>query len=196
MFISYKRISIATANNLYYRLTVKGYNVFFDLEEMRNNNFDQQIDQYIRSAKDIYVILEEGSLDACKPCSLQDGGKNSENDWFCKEIAFTLKEGKNIIPLLLNGYTMPPTGFFPEELKAFPLKNAPVFDYADFDTYIDKLISKKILASQPRNDHSNTSAFKFYSSQDCAIYILLVQAQTIIPKTKFHIHKYRSFLPI
>lgn len=40
IFISYKRKSLATANNLYYRLTTRGYSTFFDLDEMKKDNFD------------------------------------------------------------------------------------------------------------------------------------------------------------
>lgn len=39
IFISYKRKSLPTANNLYYRLTTRGYSTFFDLEEMGRDNF-------------------------------------------------------------------------------------------------------------------------------------------------------------
>ena len=34
IFISYKRKSLPTANNLYYRLTTRGYSTFFDLEHI------------------------------------------------------------------------------------------------------------------------------------------------------------------
>jgi hypothetical protein len=110
IFISYKRKSLPTANNLYYRLTTRGYSTFFDLEDMGRDNFNVQLHNYIENAKDIFVILEEGSLDACKT----DYWKN---DWFCHEIAFALEKGKNIIPILINGYQMPPVDFFPDELK-------------------------------------------------------------------------------
>lgn len=66
IFISYKRKSLATANNLYYRLTTRGYSTFFDLDEMKKDNFDVQLLHYIENAKDVFVILEEGSLDASK----------------------------------------------------------------------------------------------------------------------------------
>lgn len=66
IFISYKRKSLATANNLYYRLTTRGYSTFFDLEEMRRDNFNVQLLNYIENAKDVFVLLEEGSLDACQ----------------------------------------------------------------------------------------------------------------------------------
>ena len=90
IFISYKRKSLATANNLYYRLTTKGYSTFFDLEEMRRDNFNIQLLNYIENAKDVFVLIEEGSLDACKY-------DNWEEDWFCKEIAHALKTKRNII---------------------------------------------------------------------------------------------------
>ena len=116
IFISYKRKSLATANNLYYRLTTRGYSAFFDLEEMRRNNFNEQLFDYIENAKDVFVILEEGSLDSCKDNSWKE-------DWFCKEIAHALKNEKNIIPILLGGYKMPKQDSLPTELKELSLKN-------------------------------------------------------------------------
>ena len=110
IFISYKRKSLPTANNLYYRLTTRGYSTFFDLEEMGRDNFNTQLLSYIDNAKDVFVILEEGSLDACK-------SGDWEKDWFCFEISYALEKKKNIIPILLGGYEMPDEGFFPEPLK-------------------------------------------------------------------------------
>ena len=54
IFISYKRISLPTANNLYYRLTTRGYSAFFDLEEMRKDNFDVQLYNYIEKSGNVY----------------------------------------------------------------------------------------------------------------------------------------------
>lgn len=56
IFISYKRKSLPTANNLYYRLTTRGYSTFFDLEEMRRDNFDVQLLNYIENAKETNVV--------------------------------------------------------------------------------------------------------------------------------------------
>lgn len=120
IFISYKRKSLATANNLYYRLTTRGYSTFYDLEEMGRDNFNTQILEYIDNAKDVFVILEEGSLDACKDGTWQQ-------DWFCREIAYAIKKEKNIIPILLGGYKMPDESFFPDEMKPLRLKQGPEF---------------------------------------------------------------------
>ena len=163
IFISYKRKSLATANNLYYRLTTRGYTTFYDLEEMGRDNFNTQILQYIDNAKDVFVILEEGSLEACKNGTWQQ-------DWFCREIAYAIKKEKNIIPLLLGGYKMPDESFFPDEMKPLSLKQAPEFSFSFFGNYIDKLIEKKFLLSVPNKQDKATSVFKFYSNENCQVF--------------------------
>ena len=163
IFISYKRKSLPTANNLYYRLTTRGYSTFFDLEEMRRDNFNVQLLHHIENAKDMFVILEEGSLDACKR-------DDWEKDWFCHEIAYALEKKKNIIPILVNGYKMPSEDFFPEKLKELSLKNAPEFNFSFFEAYLDKLVEKEYLLSKPNLQDKTTSIFKFYSNENCQVF--------------------------
>lgn len=145
IFISYKRKSALMASNLYYRLVDRGYSVFFDLDEMRRDRFDEQIYSYISNAQDVFVILEEGSLD-----SVFEG--NYSDDWFCKELIFALNKNKNIIPLLLDDFKMPSQNLLPEELKGLSLINSlPFGGLTYFDDYIDKLIEKEYIISHPRN---------------------------------------------
>lgn len=163
IFISYKRKSLPTANNLYYRLTTRGYSTFFDLEEMRKDNFDVQLLNYIENAKDVFVILEEGSLDACK-------NPDWEKDWFCKEIAHALKMGKNIIPILIGDYKMPDETCLPNELKDLSKKNAPEFSFSYFEEYLNKLINKGYITSEAHAQNIATSIFKFYSNENCQVF--------------------------
>ena len=163
IFISYKRKSLNFANNLYYRLTQRGYSVFFDLEEMRRDRFDEQLYRYIEAASDIFVVLEDGSLEACK--------KDDWNqDWFCLEISHALERKKNIIPILLDGFKMPPVSFFPDELKGLPMIEARKFDIAYFDQYLDILEKKDFLVSKPRLKDQEKSVFKLYSNRDTEVY--------------------------
>lgn len=163
VFISYKRISLPTANNLYYRLTTKGYSTFFDLEEMRSDDFDKQLLHYIGNAKDVFVILEEHSLDACK-------NGTWETDWFCREIMFALEHNKNIIPILLNGYEMPKEKDLPDKLKRLTKQDAPKFDFAYFSEYIERLIRNNRITSKPNKKDIATSVFKFYANEQTQIY--------------------------
>lgn len=163
IFISYKRKSLATANNLYYRLTTRGYSTFFDLEEMRRDNFNVQLLNYIENAKDVFVLLEEGALDACKQ-------GNWEDDWFCKEIAHALKTKRNIIPILIGDYKMPKQEFFPDELQELSLKNAPEFSFSYFEEYLNKLIEKGYITAEAEIKNKTTSIFKFYSNENCQVF--------------------------
>lgn len=164
IFISYKRKSLPTANNLYYRLTTRGYSTFFDLEEMRRDNFNVQLLNYIENAKDVFVILEEGSLDGCKKENWE------EEDWFCHEIAFALEKKKNIIPILLGDYKMPNEDYFPDKLKELSLKHSPDFSFSFFDPYLDKLIEKNFITSEAHVQNKATSVFKFYSNENCQVF--------------------------
>lgn len=163
IFISYKRKSLPTANNLYYRLTQRGYSTFFDLEEMRRDNFNIQLLSYIENAKDVFILLEEGSLDACKQGKWKD-------DWFCKEIEHALNAKRNIIPILINGYKMPKQDFFPKELQELSLKNALEFSFSYFDEYLNKLVERGYITSEPQNKNQATSVFKFYSNSICQVF--------------------------
>ena len=48
---------------------------------MGRDNFNTQLLRYIENAKDVFVILEDGSLDACK-------SSDWEKDWFCAILFF------------------------------------------------------------------------------------------------------------
>lgn len=163
IFISYKRTSLPTANNLYYRLTTRGYSVFFDLEQLGRDNFNTQLLNNIDNAKDVFVILEEGSLDSCK-------GNNWEKDWFCREIAYALEKKKNIIPILIGGFNMPTEEFFPNELKELSLKNSPKFEFSFFEEYLNRLENQSFLLSKPNLHEKATSVFKFYSNESCQVF--------------------------
>lgn len=162
IFISYKRKSLATANNLYYRLTMRGYSTFFDLEEMRKDNFNVQLLNYIENAKDVFVILEEGSLDACVK-------GNWKEDWFCKEIIHALDTKRNIIPILIGGYQMPKPEMLPDKLKELALKNAPEFSFSYFEEYLNKLVKKGYITSEAKVENKTVSVFKFYSNENCQV---------------------------
>ena len=179
IFISYKRKSLSMANNLYYRLTMRGYSTFFDIEEMRRDNFNIQLLNYIENSQDVFVILEDGSLDACY-------SKEWEKDWFCNEIAFALEKKKNISPILLDNYKMPSESFFPDKLKELSMKHSPDFSFSFFDAYLDKLIEKQFITSEPHIKNKATSVFKFYSDESCQVFkegklICSLKAKSDIP---------------
>ena len=121
IFISYRRSSYESANLIATRLRASGYRVFFDLETMRSGPFNTQLFDVIEKCKDFVLVLPPNALDRCV----------DEDDWVRKEVVHALKNGKNIIPILLNGFKWPepmPSGM--ENLSMFQGVAASI-DYFD-----------------------------------------------------------------
>ncbi len=175
IFISYKRggSSSATAAYLYDLLTKKGYSVFFDRKEIRQGQFNTQLFEQIENATDIFILLDDHSLKAC----FSDIKDTYKTDWFCMEVMHSLLKQKRIIPLLLEGYSMPDAEVLPEEMKALCLQNAISLDIADIEDFYKKyLIDQEYLASKPRNLYlsqargKGVADFLFYSDGECDIF--------------------------
>ena len=173
IFISYKRKpSSATASYLYHILQQRGFNVFFDRKEMRSGKFNEQILEHIGNATDILLLLEEGSLcswfdsralkksrpaessgtaDSKEVVNVGSQEEPYKSDWFCKEVMFALSlTGKNIIPVLLNGYRMPEKQDLPPEMQALPDLHALDLDVSEIEESFEKIfIEQGNLHSKP-----------------------------------------------
>lgn len=98
IFISYRRDG---GEDLAGRISDKfkglGYNVFYDIESMRSGTFNTQILTAIEQCQDVLLILPPNGLDRCR----------DEEDWVRQEIEHAIKLGKNIIPIMMRGFTFP-----------------------------------------------------------------------------------------
>ena len=136
IFISYRRDGGDTLAQLVYdRLTDRGYKVFLDIESLRSGKFNEKLLDVIDECKDVVLILPPNALERCK----------NPNDWLYLEASHSIKGKKNIIPLMMRGFTWPeelPAGL--EELSNFN----GIQDSKDyFDAVIDKLTL--LLQSKP-----------------------------------------------
>lgn len=136
IFISYRRSSYDTANLIATRLRSAGYSVFFDMETLRSGKFNIQLYEVIDNCKDFLVVLPPDALDRCV----------NEDDWVRLEVLRAMGGDKNIIPIMLNGFTWPnpmPTGM--EELCNYQAVTASSVEY--FDLSMEKL-QKRYLHSK------------------------------------------------
>ncbi len=130
IFISYRRDGgQATAQVIKDRLTALGYRVFFDVETLRNGDFNTRLYDVIEECSDFIVVLSEDGLDRCA----------QPDDWVRLELAHALKHNKNIVPVMLRGFSFPPT--LPEEIDAVRYKNGLEANATFFDAFIEKLQS-------------------------------------------------------
>jgi hypothetical protein len=97
-FISYRRKNgFAVAKMLRDQLKLKKISAFVDLDELRNGTFDDKILTAIKNSPSFLLILFPGDLDRCA----------EDDDWLTKEITAAVDSGRNIIPILCDGFKWP-----------------------------------------------------------------------------------------
>lgn len=136
IFISYRRTGGADfAARVSDRLKGFGYHVFFDIESMNSGGFDEQIFTALDQCEDVVVILPPNGLDRCE----------DEEDWVRGEIARSIKNGKNIVPVLMPGFEFPKT--LPGEIARLPFFEGVKYFNEYFDATIERI--KALLHSKP-----------------------------------------------
>lgn len=122
------------------KLVDSGYVVFYDVESMRAGTFDDQIYTAIDQCQDVLLVLPPNGLDRCQ----------NEDDWVRKEIAYALKTGKNIIPLLMEGFSFPSN--LPEDIKDVSREEGVKVDSHYFAAVMERI--RSLLKSTPQGGNN------------------------------------------
>lgn len=139
IFISYRRDGAeALAHLLYNRLTADGYEVFLDVESLRSGKFNEALIKKIQESTDFILLLPPGGLNRC----------SDKEDWVRREIEAAFQLKKNIIPVMMRGFTFPET--LPESIKELRNFNGIEANMEYFDAVISRLETMR-LQSVPRN---------------------------------------------
>ncbi len=134
IFISYRRNGgYQTAKHLYDLLSRDGYRVSFDIDTLRNGDFDTELLKRIDECTDFILILNEGAFDRTL-----DPQFDPRKDWLRNELAYALKRGKNIVPVMLSGFTEFPDNL-PADVARVQRKNGPKYDQYYFDDFYRRL---------------------------------------------------------
>ena len=144
IFISYRRQGgHETAKHLFDLLSRDNYTVSFDIDTLRSGDFDTELLKRIDECTDFILILNQGALDRSLDLRFK-----RENDWLRNELAYALEKNKNIIPIMLNGFTGFPDNL-PDDIVKVVRKNGPKYDQYYFDEFYNRLVSR-FLESRPR----------------------------------------------
>ena len=109
IFISYRRNgSDAHARVFYEKLKEIGYTVFLDFESLFSGGFKLNILKAIEECTDFVLLLPKDGLDRCQ----------DEDDLLREEIATAIRCNKNIIPIFISGFKMPPRATLPEDIAS------------------------------------------------------------------------------
>lgn len=130
IFISYRREGgYAMARLLYECFKNAGLSVFLDLEELRAGPFNDKLYEAIDSCENFVLVLPPDSLDRCV----------HQNDWLRLEIEHAIRQKKNVIPVMMEGFTFPED--LPPSIQVLPFFNGVQSSREYFDATIKKLIS-------------------------------------------------------
>lgn len=146
IFISYRREGgYDTAKHLYDLLTRDGYKVSFDIDTLRNGDFDTSLLNRIDECKDFILIVDAHAFDRTL-----DPQFNPQNDWLRQELAYALKKGKNIIPIFLNGVNGFPENL-PSDIKGVSKKNGPEYNRYYFNDFYNTLKNRFVTSKSSKN---------------------------------------------
>lgn len=99
IFISYRRDGgYETAQQISQYLKYKGYNVFFDLENLRESGkFNTRLISIIENCKDFIIVFPTTDTERLW----------NDDDWVRTELACAIRNDKNIVPILLRDFKFP-----------------------------------------------------------------------------------------
>ena len=142
IFISYRRVDSLgkvsgrdIARTLQKELQIRGYNVFFDYSEIRDNEFENTILPAIQSSRIFILLLTRNALDRCI---------NSE-DWVRREILMAKQTNCKIIPVSPdNSFSGWPTNLPTDILFIKKIQISEIATNSLFESSIDKLERDRI----------------------------------------------------
>ncbi len=134
VFISYRREGgYDTAKHINDLLVRDGYRVSFDIDTLRNGDFDTQLLSRIEECKDFILIVDQHAFDRTL-----DPDFDPKKDWLRCELAHAIKHDKNIIPVFLSGVSGLPEGL-PEDILPVTKKNGPEYNKYYFNDFYKQL---------------------------------------------------------
>ncbi len=119
IFISYKNDGEGRyfAEKVSNTLKEQGFSVYYNPDEQHAGSFPERLRKAVENCKDFLLVLSQACLDQLI--------RNEKVDWVREEILTARENGKNIVPLLVPGVTMPKDkDDMPEDLEFLPHEEA------------------------------------------------------------------------
>jgi len=131
VFICYRRdTSSEIARLIKMALGSQGLRVFLDVDELPAGHFDESLLQTIDKTTNFIVILSKDCL----------RGSDESIDWFNVEINHAIKTGRNIVPIIMSGFSFSHSAELQGELSTLPRYHGVNYHHDYFDAMITKLL--------------------------------------------------------
>lgn len=129
IFITYRRANSPDARSICAGLERHNLRIFLDVDDLGPGHFGERLLQCIARTPNYIVILSPNSLDRC----------SNEQDWFRQEIAQAIKTKRNIIPILMPGFSFPEQHMLPDDIRDLGLNQSVSYSHEFFDAMIEKV---------------------------------------------------------
>ncbi len=124
VFISYRRDHGSTlARLLKEALERSGFDAFLDVDDLGSGHFDRKLLREIESRENFVLVCTEGCLTSC----------HDEADFLRLEIAHALKTSRNIVPVVVDGFSWPVSAELPEEIRDLHRHNDIAYSHRHWD---------------------------------------------------------------
>ena len=158
IFISYRNDGVGNnfATRIANDLKNSGYSVYFNPDEARSGDFPERLKQAISVCNDFICIVTEDYIAQLVA--------NNKICWIRDELLCAKEFEKNIIPILVNGATMPSDASkLPEVIRFFPHIDAYVFPEqyinSPYSILCDVLVSKNDGKNGFRDVYNSSAQF-------------------------------------
>ena len=135
VFLSYRRTNALAARAIFQNLTHHGFDVFLDFHGIASGDFETVILENIRARAHFVVLLTPSALETC----------GQPGDWLRREIEFAIAAKRNIVPLMLEGFSFNSPGIKGQltgKLEVLRNYNAISVPAEFFDEAMDRLRTK------------------------------------------------------
>ena len=134
-----------------------GYKVFYDIESLSSGKFNAKLLEVIDECNDVLVILPPNSLERCV----------NEDDWLRLEVAYAIRQGKNIIPIMMKGFEWGKN--IPEDIKELKNYNGVIVTFDFFEGVLARIIKYLTNSSKEKMITEKKSHILFWADFDDAI---------------------------
>lgn len=190
IFVSYKDDGEGRnfAGRLADKLKSMGYEVYYNPEEQYAGSFPDILREAVKACKDFVLIVTQSCLDQLM--------RHEKVDWVREEILTAHNNGKKIIPLLMQGVSMPKDrDDMPEELRFLPdmkgISVAEPYDIAPLDLLMSWMYSKPEKEDKYKRSFNNNEEYDVNS--DFADTLALAQSGDVKAMYEIGIMYYFGF---
>ncbi len=153
LFISYRRADTQAATEALRRALLEHFEadaIFVDVDSVRaGQSWPEEIDTALEQAELVIAVIGERWLRVKDA----NGGRriDAPDDWVARELAAALVAGKTLIPVLVDGATMPAASALPTRLADLPRHQAVTLPPGDWAPNLSALVDRLADLGLPRH---------------------------------------------